>query len=227
MMRSALPFALMFGLIAACGYGVADDGGSAVAQSSQKGAAPPTEPGSQGNSALTDGADDRPRRTMTESDRNWMLMAKGACGTGDFGTFLRAFGGSWAVREKYSAPTIQFGQQGTSRVMPRRQYLDQNNFPITPIDYEWGTADSYRNFEANDGDPKRLEYVELGVETASDNRRRVEWKPGKFEAQMVPRPEELEEGLGKLVEPSGPGGYLLFFPTADCWELAEDVSYPR
>ena len=40
-------------------------------------------------------------------------------------------------------------------------------------------------------------------------------------------PDGVGDGLGELVEQTGPGGYLLFYPTDDCWELVEDISVPR
>jgi hypothetical protein len=212
-----------------CGSGIADeaapDKAGAGAGATDAAAAAPVAARAP-NTAGTDGADDRPRRVMTESDRLWMQTAEGACQTDDFGTFLRAYGGSWAVREKYTAATVQYGTRGRSRAMPRQQYLDQNNFPITPVDYYWGTADSYRNFEANGNDPSKLVYVQIEFNTAADNRRSVEWIPGIFQKDLNPPPPELEEGLGDLVQQTGNGGQLLFYPTATCWELAQDISNP-
>lgn len=225
-MRHSPLLLIMVGLVAACSNGAAEEAKGTDAQFAQESALA-VEAGSQGNSALTDGADDRPRRTMTESDRNWLAMATSACTTEDFGTFLRAYGGSWAVRDKYTAATVQFGTRGKSRAMPRRQYLDQNNFPITPVDFFWGTADSYSNFEANGGDPSKLVYVQIELNTAADNRRSVEWIPGIFQKDLNPPPPELEEGLGELVQQTGDGGQLLFYPTDTCWELVEDISNPR
>ena len=214
-------------LLAACGNAeagsAADDSG---ARSGNDQAAEP-QAAREANTAGTDGADDRPRRTMTESDRLSLEMAQGACRSGDFNGFFLAFAGSWAVRDKYMAGKVNFGQEGRSRAMPRQQYLDQNNFPVSPIDFYWATADSYRNFEANGDDPDKLVYVQLEFNTASDNRRRVDWTPGIFEAHVDTTGKEFGDGLGELVEQTGPGGYLLFYPTDDCWELVEDISVPR
>jgi hypothetical protein len=33
-------------------------------------------------------------------------------------------------------------------------------------------------------------------------------------------------GLGNLVQETGSGGYLLFRPTATCWELVDDIRNP-
>jgi hypothetical protein len=48
-----------------------------------------------------------------------------------------------------------------------------------------------------------------------------------FEKNLHLNLEDLGDGIGKLIEPSGPGGYLLFYPTKDCWELVSDVAYRR
>lgn len=211
-------------VLAACGSDAAEADGGVAAKETAAAAAPAAARAP--NTAGTDGADDRPRRVMTESDRLWLEMAEGGCRTDDFGSFLRAYGGSWAVREKYTAATVQFGTRGRSRAMPRQQYLDQNNFPITPIDYFWGTADSYRNFEANGDDPSKLVYVQVEFNTAADNRRSVEWIPGIFQKDLNPPPPELQEGLGELVQQTGAGGQLLFYPTDTCWELVQDIGNP-
>ncbi len=179
------------------------------------------------NTAGTDGADDRPVRTMTESDRLFLEMADGACNAVDFASFFKAYSGSWAVREKYTAATVTYGMTGKSRAKPRRQYLDQNDFPIAPMDYEFVTAESAARFESKPGASWRdLSYVRLEFNTANDNRRRVDWLPGIFQKHLTPPPPELEEGLGELVQETGGGGTLLFFPTATCWELVEDVQNP-
>lgn len=218
---------LSVALLAACGNAEAESAADETETASGDGQAAKPPAVREANTAGTDGADDRPRRTMTESDRLSLDMAQGACRSGDFGQFLRAYGGSWAVRDRYTAAKVNYGQQGGSRAMPRQQYLGQNNFPLSPIDFYWGTADSYRNFEANGDDPSKLVYVELEFNTASDNRRRVDWTPGIFEAHVDTTGKEFGDGLGELVEQTGPGGYLLFYPTDDCWELVEDISVPR
>lgn len=173
------------------------------------------------------GGNARPVRTMTESDRLFVEMADGACNAIDFASFFKAYSGSWAVREKYTAATVTYGMVGKSRAKPRRQYLDQNDFPIAPMDYEFVTAESAAQFESKPNASWRdLSYVRLEFNTANDNRRRVDWLPGIFQKHQTPPPPELEEGLGELVRATGGGGTLLFFPTETCWELVEDVQNP-
>jgi hypothetical protein len=168
-----------------------------------------------------------PARTMTESDRLFLEMADGACNAVDFPSFFRAFSGSWAVRDKYTAATVTHGVTGKSAAQPRRSYLDRNVFPIAPMDYEFVTAESAARFERKpEASWRDLSYVQLEFNTANDNRHRIDWLPGIFQKHQTPPPPELEEGLGELVRATGGGGTLLFFPTTTCWELVEDVRNP-
>ena len=183
--------------------------------------------GNAPNTAGTAGADDRPVRTTTESDTLFLEMADGGCKSHDFRSFFWAYSGSWAVREKYTAETITVGMAGQSRPKPRRGYLDQNDFPIAPMDYEFVTAESAGLFESKRNASWRdLSYVQLEFNTASDNRQRVDWLPGIFQKHLTPPPPELEEGLGDMVRKTGGGGTLLFSPTKTCWELTQDVQNP-
>ncbi len=166
-------------------------------------------------------------RTMTESDRLFLDMADGACNAVDFASFFKAYSGSWAVREKYSAATVNYGMTGKSRAVPRSEYLGRDDFPVAPMDYDFVTAESAAAFESKPGASWRdLSYVALEFNTANDNRRRVDWQPGIFQKHQTPPPPELEEGLGEMVRATGGGGTLLFFPTETCWELVEDVRNP-
>lgn len=166
-------------------------------------------------------------RTMTESDRLFLEMADGACNAVDFASFFKAFSGSWAVREKYSAATVTYGMTGKSRAVPRSEYLGLDDFPVAPMDYDFVTAESAAAFGSKPDESWRdLSYVQLEFNTANDNRRRVDWLPGIFQKHQTPPPPELEEGLGELVRATGGGGTLLFFPTETCWELVEDVRNP-
>lgn len=166
-------------------------------------------------------------RTMTESDRLFLKMADGACNAVDFASFFKAFSGSWAVREKYSAATVNYGMTGKSRAVPRSEYLGLDDFPVAPMDYDFVTAESAAAFDSKPGASWRdLSYVSLEFNTANDNRRRVDWLPGIFQKHQTPPPPELEEGLGEMVRATGGGGTLLFFPTETCWDLVEDVRNP-
>jgi len=205
---SALVLAL---LLAACG--------SPSAEAGQTGAGPTTAPvGATGVA-----------KPLSESDRLTLEMAANACRTGDFKQFFQAFTRSEAVRERYTAKTVEFGTEGSAYQMPVRRYLDDHHYPLGIIDYSWMTRESAMLYEMDDVPPpiEKVRYVQLIFETASDNRQRVEWLPGVFEKNLGRNLEDLGDGTGDLVEPSGPGGYLLFYPTKDCWELVSDVAYRR
>ena len=50
---------------------------------------------------------------------------------------------------------------------------------------------------------------------------------GPAAKHLNPPPPDLEEGLGRMIRQTAPGGYLLFYPTKGCWELVSDVAYRR
>jgi len=189
-------------------------------------AVPAPGPAAIPNTAGTDGAQDRPRRVLTQSDRLRLEMAEGACRSQDFKSFFIAFTGSWAVRERYTAAEVGFGETGKSHKLTRRQYLDRNHYPLATIDYFFVTAETAMLFDENGGDSDVLRYVLPEFNQAADNRARVDWLPGVFEKDLTPVPDDIGDGLGDLVQETGSGGYLLFHPTADCWELVEDISNP-
>ena len=130
--------ALALFAVTACGSEAADTaeatGGAAPTAASQAGRA--------ADSAGTAAASGQAGRTMTESDRLFLEMAEGGCNAVDFPSFFKAFSGSWAVREKYTAAMVTQGMTGKSSAQPRGAYLDRNDFPIAPMDYEFVTAES-------------------------------------------------------------------------------------
>ncbi len=210
---SALVLAL---LLAACGNPSAE-AGPTVTKAAATTAAPAA-------AAATGAA-----KPLSESDRLILEMAAGGCRTGDFKQFFQAFTRSEVVRERYTAKTVEFGVEGSAYQMPAQRYLGDRHYPLGIIDYFWMTRESAMLYDMDDAPPpvEKVRYVQLTFETASDNRQRVEWLPGVFEKNLGRNLEDLGDGIGDLIEPSGPGGYLLFFPTKDCWELVSDVAYRR
>lgn len=170
-----------------------------------------------------------PAKALSESDRLILEMAAGGCRSGDFKQFFQAFTRSEVVRERYTAQTVEFGVEGSAYKMPARRYLGDRHYPLGIIDYYWMTRESAMLYDMDDAPPPedKVRYVQLTFDTASDNRQRVEWLPGVFEKNLGRNLDEIGDGIGDLVEPSGPGGYLLFYPTKDCWELVSDVGYRR
>lgn len=213
---SALVLAL---LLAACGSPSAE-AGQAVTQATATAAAPATAAATAATSKA---------KPLSESDRLILEMAASGCRTGDFKQFFQAFTRSDVVRERYTAKTVEFGTEGSAYQMPVRRYIDDGHYPLGIIDYSWMTRESAMLYEMDDVPPpvEKVRYVQLIFETASDNRQRVEWLPGVFEKNLGRNLEDLGDGIGELIEPRGPGGYLLFYPTKDCWELVSDVAYRR
>lgn len=210
--------ALALAGVAACG---ADAGSTADAAP----ASPRDMPG--GGATEAEAGTAAATAAPSESDRLRLDMAAAACRASDFQGFFFAFSGSAAVRARYTAADVGFGVRGSSRLITRRDYLDRQSYPLATIDMAFVTAASAAAFERGGGtDPKLLRHVELEFNTAGDNRRRIDWTPGIFEKDIDPPPPHLEEGLGALVKATGPGGTLLFRPTATCWELFEDVQNP-
>lgn len=225
-LRSGATALVILSMTAACSAEKADSAQGADKASPEVGSTPAGREG-LGNTAGTDGANDRPRLVTTESDRLTLEMARGACQENDFKGFFQAYTRSWLVRENYTADTVRFGEAGRTFAKSKRSYVDEGLFPIGMIDYTWVTADTVRLFDADpEFDWRKSRYVELEFNTANDNRRRVDYQAGIFERNLDPPPPELEEGLGAMIEPVGPGGYLLFYPTETCWELVEDASNP-
>ncbi|MDZ3830750.1 MAG: hypothetical protein U0S50_02895 [Sphingopyxis sp.] len=154
-----------------------------------------------------------------EGDKMFLDMAQQACQAADFPSLLWPFANSAAVRARYSAASVRHGVAGSSQVESAAAYAKRDAFPIVMIDFSYVTRDSMRRFEAADGDPDQLVPVQIEFNGSSDNRYRVDWLPGRFE------PGE-GDGPGTLIAATGPGGYLLFRPTRDCWELVEDIRNP-
>lgn len=215
---SALVLAL---LLAACGNPPAEAG-----QTGSTAAATAATPATAAAAAAAATGAAKP---LSENDRLILEMAAGGCRTGDFKQFFQAFSRSEVVRERYTAKMVEFGVEGSAYQMPARRYLDNRHFPLGIIDYYWMTRESAMLYDMDDAPPpvEKVRYVQLTFDTASDNRQRVEWLPGVFEKNLGRNLEDLGDGIGELIEPSGPGGYLLFFPTRDCWELVGDVGYRR
>ncbi|PZO01387.1 MAG: hypothetical protein DCF29_15585 [Alphaproteobacteria bacterium] len=150
-------------------------------------------------------------------------MAEAACRQNDFRGFFVAFTGSRAVREKYTAAQVSFGQSGQSQRLPAQTYADQNTYPIATMDYFFVTAQSAAQFDPKNVGASPLRYVEFEVNQASDGRNRVDWLAGVFEKDLPTPPRHLEDGLGDLVQQTDAGGYLLFHPTQSCWALVDDI----
>lgn len=149
---------------------------------------------------------------MTETDTFAMEWATGACAAGDLPGLVRAMAISEAVARKYSADTVAVIRDGTMTKVARDDYAA---FPIGMLDYTWVTRDSMLAWET---DPA-AEQVTLAMEFNQGQTEAwaVDWQAVRYDGASA----EGEE-MGQVVETLGPPGTLLFYPTADCFELVED-----
>lgn len=151
-----------------------------------------------------------------DADALFLEMAAGACNSDDFAALLWPFANSASVRDNFSAHMIVTSDDPARAPIPIDAYLARDDFPIVMIDFRYVTTESFRRFEAAGGDASLLVPVDVQINTAQDERQRVDWAPARFE------PGE-GDGPGTLIETIGPGGHLLFSPTRDCWQLTADI----
>lgn len=167
-------------------------------------------------------------QAISESDRNALDMASNACKAQDYRTFFNAFANSKAVRQKYSASQIRYAVLG-----PRGEKISERSFdaasypsfPVKMLDYYYKPVKPAR---AGDED----EYLDLQFNQSQNNDVSVEWSRIHYDGQS-----DGGDDLGNPLDASGkpipkgshqdPEGQLLFHPTADCWELSEDIRWAR
>jgi len=164
---------------------------------------------------------------LTQHDRNALETARTACANQDFKTLFSAMAVSKAVRQKYSAPTIEvsvFDGKGnvSTRKVARTAYDD---FPVRQVDYYYKPA---KPKMAGDED----EYLDLQFNESQNEVFSVEWARVHYDGKS-----EGGDDLGNIIGPDGkplpPGthpdadGQLLFEPTRDCWQLQSDMRWRR
>lgn len=163
-----------------------------------------------------------------ESDRHALDQARNACKTGDFRQFFFLFSMSNTVRMKYSATNISYAvldQRGNKLSMQVHDGARDLSFPIKTMDYDFKPTDP-----TVAGD--QSEYVDLQFNQSQSNVYSVEWARVHYDGQT-----EGGDDRGNAIDadgkpiPSGTHpdaeGQLLFRPTADCWEFAEDIRWQR
>lgn len=165
---------------------------------------------------------------LTQLDRNALETARTACANQDFNTLFTAMAVSKAVRQKYSAPTIEVsvldakGDILSTRKVARATYDD---FPVRQVDYYYKPA---KPKIAGDED----EYLDLQFNEGQTEVFSVEWARVHYDGKS-----EGGDDLGNIIGPDGkpllPGthpdadGQLLFEPTKDCWQLQSDIRRRR
>jgi hypothetical protein len=158
--------------------------------------------------------------TQAESNRLQLAATADACRTGDFNQFLFLFAQSAVVRAQYLSPTIDVGPEGRSRRVTRAAYQARHRFPIQALDYSLYTAASADAWERSRGRTGQLEHIVSTINSAADNRRRVDWSRATFV-------DDGGEGPGRATSLVGQPGALLFVPTEGCWALAADYRPAR
>ena len=140
---------------------------------------------------------------LSETDRLMLDQAKTACKNADFKQFFEAVLRAQAVRERYFPAPIQTAS--------RKVAVSEYRFPIQIMDYSYIVAGSEQR------GPNNWEYVKLEFNQAQDERYRVDWVRVDF------GPNGDDEGATPEDDREyGPRGYLLFYPTKECWTLVED-----
>jgi len=166
---------------------------------------------------------------LSESDRNQLSNAASACRASDARGFLTAFASSSAVRRKYSAPVIKYS---VTQTVPTYRVLMQDRipaarysaFPIQMEDYYYKSAHPIRP-----GD--RGEYIEFELNQSQNDQISVEWTRVHYDGNSDGG-DDLGNAFtldGKPYKAGGMNsdGQLLFYPTADCWQLVEDIRNQR
>lgn len=175
-------------------------------------------------------APDAESRTQpsTEADRNALEMAQRACSAQDFRALLSAMSVSAAVRERYSAPSIEVslldrhGATLATRMVTAATY---DAFPVRQIDYYYKPA---KPSVSGDEDS----YLDLQFNQSQSNVYSVEWAEVHFDGKS-----DGGDDLGGMIDADGnpvpPGdhpdaqGQLLFQPTSDCWQLVADIRWAQ
>ena len=214
-MNASMPrltaFALSCAMVGACSDQSAEQGGdrsdvAAIKQQQMES----TATQQTANTAGTDGAQDAPKRILTENDRNWIDQAANACKNREFKSLFEAFVRSAAVRDLYTADPITLSTKGEVRRLPRARYFD---FPIAMQDYRFISKNS-------EGAGPNVENVRLTFNQSQDDKHRIDWVRVRYGGVG-----NDAEGEAEIIGTYGLPGYLIFEPTDTCWRLIEDSVY--
>lgn len=149
-----------------------------------------------------------------ETDKLALTAAETACKSEDFRSFFEAYVRSQAVRDAYTAAAVTVSKDGTATETPKAAY---DAFPIGMIDYYWVSKASETAVLA---DPSaELEHLKMQFNQSQTNIWRVDWVRVRYDGKS-----EGGDDLGNETGTYGDPGYLLFNPTAACWELAQDTT---
>lgn len=213
-MNASTPLLLMlvssFATIGSCSNGSAEQGNRTNIVSPEDQQGDDKAKGRGASTAGTDGAEDAPQRVGTENDRYWIDEAAKTCKNSEFKSFFVAFVRSAAVRDLYTADPITLSTKGKVRQSPRARYFD---FPIGMTDYTFISKNS------EDAEPN-VEYVRLTFDQSQGDKHRIDWVRVRYAGIG-----NDADGEAEIAGTYGLPGYLIFEPTATCWQLVEDSVY--
>lgn len=133
-----------------------------------------------------------------------------ACAARDLPALFSAMTLSDSILRSYLAESVVFSDGETTQRIERAAYA---GLPIGTLDYTYVTRGALEAWEADPAAP--LTYVQVEFNQSQDDRWRVDWTE-----LSGPILEGGDDDMQPV--PVGRSGYLLFFPTATCWELVED-----
>ena len=160
--------------------------------------------------ALPSLAKDKGVPLETEQDQSALQTAESACAVRDFTLLLEAMAASDAVVRRYSAPEISVLVDGVVKPIAREEYRD---FPLGMLEYSWISRASMLAWDRN----PNAELEDLDVEL---NQSQSDW----WRVDFAPVSDHGSASSGEAIGGHTTDGYLLFEPTADCWQLVEQNS---
>lgn len=168
------------------------------------------------------------RKPLDDNDRIALEMAQTACKNRDFMALFSAMAVSDAVQQRYSSPAIELsilGPGGTPLSTRRISSSAYDRFPVKRVDYYFKPAEPLA--AGDDG-----EYLDVQFNQSQSDDFAVDWARVHYDGQS-----QGGDDLGNMIGADGkilpPGshpdsdGQLLFRPTADCWQLSEDIRWQK
>jgi hypothetical protein len=149
---------------------------------------------------------------------SWIRAATTACAAGDFPRFFEAFAKSAEVREEYTAANVTMT---TGKIKRTIRGSDYRAFPIGMIDNSW--VSSLSAMRLAEGIDKPFEYMSVKFNTSSNNRVRIDYTQVTYALGSPSEGGDDVETPNKAT-PVGKPGYVIFYPTKDCWELVQHTS---
>ncbi len=145
----------------------------------------------------------------------FLQNAELACKERSVDSFVEVFITSDAVRKAYTAKELTVVTNSASgQSVSKIAGETYDAFPLALFDFYYTTAQGI--------DENGYTHVLIEKNQSSDNRLRVDWVRVTYDGNS-----DGGDDPGAIVESGAEPGYLLFYPTDDCWELVQvDVTLP-